>query len=79
MNFIKNFKNIFSGKEKETSVEKTTAAIVDDSSNTASTTEVENDKPFSQPEPPAMRRVIRVPAVSSDLFPPDDPDNILNA
>ena len=77
MNFIKNFKNIFSGKEEETSVEKTSAAIVDDSSNTTSTTEVENDKPFSQPEPPAMRRVIRVSAVSGDLFPPDDLDKIL--
>ena len=31
----------------------------------------------SQPEPPAIRRVIRVPAISGDLFPPDDPDKIL--
>ena len=47
-----------------------------DASNITSP-EVEDDKPFSQPEPPAMRRVIRVAAVSGDLFPPDDPDKIL--
>jgi len=73
MNFIKNFKNIFSGKKESVAVE--TSVITDDTSTVPS--EVEDEKPFSQPEPPAIRRVIRMAAISDDLFPPDDPDKIL--
>ena len=84
MNFIQNFKNIFFGKEVEIPNSET-PVIADDSSNITSvdgnsittSNEVDDEKPFSQPEPPAMRRVIRVSAVSDDLFPPDDPDKVL--
>ena len=76
MNFIKNFKNIFSGRKEEVPVREDAVIATDDKSNTTST-EVEDEKPFSQPEPPAMRQVIRVAALSDDLFPPDDPDKIL--
>ena len=75
MNFIKNFKNIFSGRKEEVPVREDAVIATDDKSNTTST-EVEDEKPFSQPEPPAMRQVIRVAALSDDLFPPDDPDKI---
>ena len=75
MNFIKNVKNIFSGKKEGTPISEASVAAADTSNTTSN--EVEYDKPFSQPEPPAMRRVIRLSPISSDLFPPDDPDKIL--
>ena len=76
MNFIKNFKNIFSGKKEEGPTSEVSVIATDDTSHITSN-EVEDDKPVSQPEPPAMRRVIRVLAVSGDLFPPNDPNKIL--
>ena len=87
MGFINNFKNIFSGKKEdiptsEPSVNTEDIPTSEISVNTedktiATSSELEGDKPFSQPEPPAMRRVIRVPSVSDDLFPPNDPDKVL--
>ena len=76
MNFINNFKNIFSGREEEVPIRESSVIANDDTPDSTSA-EVVDDKPFSQPEPPAMRRVIRVSAVSGDLFPPDDPKKIL--
>ena len=67
-------KNIFSSKIEDVS-ESDSFVTAPDVPNTASSV-VESDKPFSQPEPPAMRQVIRVAALSDDLFPPDDPDKI---
>ena len=90
MNIITKFKNIFSGKSEDVSIEESSTTVADDPSNItsgfveneeASTQNepaviVEEDKPFAEPEP-AIRRVIRVSAVSDDLFPPDDENKIL--
>lgn len=76
MNFIKKFKNRFFGKRDGVPISEASVISAADTSDTTST-EVVDDKPFSQPEPPTIRQVIRVPAVSNDLFPPDDPDKIL--
>ncbi|MBT3513893.1 MAG: hypothetical protein HOB32_02705 [Nitrospina sp.] len=80
MNIITKFKNMFSS----TSVSVAEPVPVEEpvSVNTSSekinrTSEsVEDNKPFSEPEP-AVRRVIRVPAVADDIFPPNDENNIL--
>lgn len=76
MNFIKTFKNIFSGNSAKAFVEEAAVSAPDDPSNTRPAV-VADDKPFAQPEPPAMRRVIRLSEVSCNLFPPDDPDKVL--
>lgn len=75
MNFIEKFKNIFSSKKEEISV-KDAAKFSVDTADTVSDVVVD-DKPFSQPEPPAMRRIIKIPAVSDDIFPPKDSIKIL--
>ncbi len=74
MNFIKTLKNIFSGNEVSRDEDPDT--YIEEASNSTPAT-VEEDKPFSEPEPPAMRRVVRASAVSEKLFPPDDPDKVL--
>ena len=73
MSFIKSFRNIFSGKDESSSVEESSSDI--ENSSNIDSTEIDNENPFSQPEPPAMRRVKRVQAVSDDLFPPDNPSS----
>ena len=67
--------NIFSGKKED--IPTSEPSVNTEGKTIATSSEVEGDKPFSQPEPPAMRRVIRVPSVSDDLFPPNDPDKVL--
>ena len=75
MNIITKFKNMFSGKTDGVPIEAIPTTAADDPPNTASAS-VGADQPFAEPEP-AIRRVIRVPAVSDDIFPPDDENNIL--
>ncbi len=74
VSFFKTVKNIFSGNSASREEVPTTTS--EDTPNT-STAPVEEDAPFSKPEPPAMRRVIRVSADTENLFPPDDPDKVL--
>ena len=89
MNIITKLKNIFSDKTGKVPIEATPVIIADDTSSITSVsvennkpftepaiTPVEDDKPFAEPEP-AVRRVVRVPAVSDDLFPPDDESKVL--
>ena len=66
MNFIKSIKNIFSGSggelEETSPIESTTANPGHPPNKTAA---------------PVIRRVIRAPVASKDLFPPDDPEKVL--
>ena len=66
MNFIKNIKNMFSrsgGELEETSPIESPAA--------------NPEHPSNKTEAPVIRRVIRAPVASKDLFPPDDPEKVL--
>ncbi|MBT3517640.1 MAG: hypothetical protein HN465_08680 [Nitrospina sp.] len=87
MNIITKIKNIFSGEvadvEKLSQNDvvddmKTISSEVDESNKTLSESdkEDENNKPFSEPEP-VIRKVMRVPALSDDIFPPNDENKVL--
>ena len=68
MNIITKIKNLFSSKD--ILKEPTQISIADDLTSTTSET-IEEDKPFSEPEP-VVRRVLKVQAIENDLFPPSD-------
>ena len=74
MNIITKFKNLFSDNDT-VSVEPSQINVASDSSNITADS-VEEDKPFSEPEP-VIRRVVRVPAVADDIFPPNDENKVL--
>ncbi len=80
MNFIKNFKEIFSGtdSENESGKPRTEPEASSRSSNT-----VEEPAPSSafaeEKKPPEPRRVIRIPATNDDLFPPDSDEILIKA
>jgi len=87
LNIITKIKNIFS--EEVVDVEKLSQDdVVDDIKNITSEVDESNktlpepdevdetNKPFSEPEP-VIRQVIRVPALSDDIFPPNDENKVL--
>ena len=74
MNFIKNIKNMFSGSGGELE-ETSPVAGIEDSPIESLVTNPEH--PPNKTEAPVIRRVIRAPVVSNDLFPPDDPEKVL--
>ena len=69
LNIITKFKNMFSSKDvgAEAPVQNN---VADDITNITSEP-VEENKPFSEPEP-LVRRVIRVSEVADDIIPPVD-------
>ena len=74
MNFIKNIKNMFSGSSGELE-ETSPVAGTEDSPIESLVTNPEH--PPNKTEAPVIRRVIRAPVASNDLFPPDDPEKVL--
>ena len=66
MNFIKSIKNIFSGSGGEL---EETSPIEFPAANP--------EHPPNKTEAPVIRRVIRAPVASKDLFPPEDPGKVL--
>jgi len=74
LNIITRIKNIFSGEVPD--VEKPEQGNDTDDITNMISEPVKDDKPFSEPEP-VVRQVIRVPAVSDDIFPPKDENKIL--
>ncbi|MBT7271445.1 MAG: hypothetical protein HN885_00435, partial [Nitrospina sp.] len=74
MNIITKIKNIFSGEVAD--VEKLSQDDVVDDMKTISSEVDESNKPFSEPEP-VIRKVMRVPALSDDIFPPNDENKVL--
>ena len=80
MNIITKFKNMFLGGDvsiaEPVQVEESISNNADSDKTNITSGVVEEDKPFSEPEA-AVRRVIRVPAVADDIFPPNDEKNIL--
>lgn len=90
MNIITKFKGMFIDKSEKTSKDNSPSESIDTELNTTSDfiEEVkpvqsepvisEEDNPFSEPEP-IVRRVIRVTAVSDNLFPPKDEKILIKA
>ena len=74
MNIITKFKSIFLDKDVDDK-EPVQDNIADEITSITSEP-VEEDKPFSEPEP-VIRRVVRVPAVADDIFPPNDENKVL--
>ena len=74
MNIITKFKSMFSDKDVDDK-EPVQDNIADEITSITSEP-VEEDKPFSEPEP-VVRRVVRVPAVADDIFPPNDENKVL--
>ena len=74
MNIIRKIKSIFSGKDVD--VEEPVQDNIADDITSMTSEPVEEDKPFSEPEP-VIRRVVRVPAVADDIFPPNDENKVL--
>jgi hypothetical protein len=72
---IRKLKSIFSGKD--VGVEEPVQGNIADDITSITSEPVEEDKPFSEPEP-VIRRVIRVPAVADDIFPPVDDNPTYN-
>ena len=65
MNIIRKIKSIFSGKDVD--VEEPVQDNIADDIISITSEPVEEDQPFSEPEP-VIRRVVRVPAVADDIF-----------
>ena len=90
MNIITKFKSMFIDKSEKTSKDNSPSENIDTELNTTSDfiEEVkpvqsepvisEEDNPFSEPEP-IVRRVIRVTAISGNLFPPKDEKILIKA
>ena len=74
LNIITKFKNMFSSKDVGAE-EPVQNNVADDITNITSEP-VEENKPFSEPEP-VVRRVIRVPEVADNIFPPIDENKVL--
>jgi len=74
LNIIRKIKSIFSGKDVD--VEEPVQDTIADDITSITSEPVEEDKPFSEPEPD-IRRVVRVPAVADDIFPPNDENKVL--
>ena len=74
MNIIRKIKSIFSGKDVD--VEEPVQDNIADDITSITSEPVEEDKPFSEPEP-VVRRVVRVPAIEGDIFPPNDENKVL--
>ena len=74
LNIITKFKNMFSSKDVGAE-EPAQNNVADDITNITSEP-VEENNPFSEPEP-VVRRVIRVPEVAGDIFPPVDENKVL--
>ena len=74
MDIITKFKNIFSSKDvgvEELAQNNDTNEIINMDSEP-----VDDTNPFSEPGP-IVRRVIRVPAIEGDIFPPNDENKVL--
>jgi Fe-S cluster biogenesis protein NfuA len=74
LNIITKIKNIFSSQVAD--VEKLSQDDVADDIKKITSESDEDNKPFAEPEP-VIRRVIRVPVVSDDIFPPNDENKVL--
>ena len=75
MTIITKIKNLFSSKDVLKEPNQT--SVTDDIISTTSET-IEEDKPFSEPEP-VVRRVLKVQAIENDLFPPSDDKVLIKA
>ena len=74
LNIITKFKNMISSKDVGAE-EPAQNNVADDIINITSEP-VEENNPFSEPEP-VVRRVIKVPEVADDIFPPVDENKVL--
>ena len=75
MTIITKIKNLFSSKDVLKEPNQT--SVADDIISTTSET-IEEDNPFSEPEP-VVRRVLKVQAIGNDLFPPSDDKVLIKA
>lgn len=74
LNIITKFKNMFSSKDVGAE-EPAQNNVANDITNITSEP-VEENNPFSEPDP-IVRRIIRAPAIEGDIFPPVDENKIL--
>ena len=74
LNIIAKFKNMFS--TKDVGAEEPAQSNVSNEIVNMGSESVEDTNPFSEPDP-ILRRVIRVPAIEDDIFPPNDENKVL--
>ena len=75
MTIITKIKNLFSSKDVLKEPNQT--SVADDIISTTSET-IEEDNPFSEPEP-VVRRVLKVQSIENDLFPPSNEKVLIKA